>query len=76
MSAVLRFVTHRIIRHPGHKPTVAARCLWEACEWAADPGPDLAEVDRQCMAHTGRHAQHTKFLRSFEDVALVSPVSP
>ncbi|MER5500052.1 hypothetical protein ABT096_23000 [Streptomyces sp. NPDC002561] len=47
----MRYVKHRIIRHPEEQVNVA-------------------EVDRQCMAHTGLTG-HDVFARRFTDVALV-----
>ncbi|MFE2924537.1 helix-turn-helix domain-containing protein [Streptomyces goshikiensis] len=55
-------------------PTTVASCLYAGCGWAAVPGPDVAEVDRQCMTHTGLNSGHGRFLRGFEDVALVHRV--
>ncbi len=72
--SVIRYAEHRIIRDPETMPNVAANCLYEECGWAADPGPDVAEVDRQCMAHTGLNAGHGRFLRGFWDIALVHRV--
>lgn len=69
--SVVRHTEHRIIRDPETVPSVVASCLYEGCVWAAVSGPDVAEVDRQCMTHTGLNAGHSHFLRGFEDIALV-----
>lgn len=70
MSTLLRFVQHRIISHPDGEVTVSAQCLDGACGWVAGPIADVAQVDIDCMAHTGRTG-HPTFARRFEDVALV-----
>ena len=72
--SVIRHTEHRIIRDPKWPPTVVASCLHAGCGWAAVPGPDVADVDRQCMTHTGLNAGHGRFLRGFEDIALVHRV--
>ncbi len=72
--AVLRFVVHRIRRHPESEAVAAARCLHGACAWEAAPSLSVGDVDDQCMAHTGLNAQHTTFARTFSDVALVERV--
>lgn len=69
--SVIRHTEHRIIRDPETAPNVAASCLHPGCGWAARPGPDVAEVDRQCMTHTGLNSGHSRFLRGFWDIALV-----
>ncbi|XEC26574.1 hypothetical protein JAO84_19705 [Streptomyces fradiae] len=68
---VLRFVAHRIKRHPNSEATASARCLHGECEWEARPSTDVGHVDDQCMEHTGRNKDHATFARRFEDVALV-----
>ncbi|WP_327169062.1 hypothetical protein [Streptomyces subrutilus] len=73
MSTVLRFVQHRIISHPRGEVTVSAQCLDGDCGWSALPNPDVASVDVECMAHTGRTG-HPTFARRYEDVALVERV--
>lgn len=72
--SVIRYAEHRILRDPECTPITVASCLYAECGWAAVPGPDVAEVDRQCMTHTGLNAGHGRFLRGFEDVALVHRV--
>ncbi|MBT1187113.1 hypothetical protein HET69_24720 [Streptomyces sp. CJ_13] len=72
--SVIRYAEHRIVRDPECTPSTVASCLYEGCGWAAVPGPDVAEVDRQCMKHTGLNAAHGRFLRGFEDIALVHRV--
>lgn len=72
--SVIRYAEHRIFRDPESTPTVVASCLYADCGWAAVPGPDVAEVDRQCMTHTGLNSDHGRFLRGFEDIALVHRV--
>ncbi|APU44576.1 hypothetical protein BSL84_21525 [Streptomyces sp. TN58] len=71
----MRRAEHRIFRDPETTPTVVASCLHADCGWAAAPGADVAEVDRQCMTHTGLNAGHGRFLRGFEDIALVHRVA-
>lgn len=73
MSTVLRFVQHRIISHPEGEPTVSARCLSGDCDWSASPTADVASIDVDCMAHTGKTG-HPTFARRYEDVALVERV--
>jgi hypothetical protein len=73
--SVIRHTEHRIVRDPETSPTVVANCLYEGCGWVAGPGPDVAEVDRQCMTHTGLNPRHSRFLRRFEDIALVHRVA-
>jgi hypothetical protein len=73
--SVIRYAEHRIIRDPQSTPTVVAGCLSDGCGWSAVPGPDVADVDRQCMTHTGLNAGHTRSLRGFEDIALVHRVA-
>ncbi|MEV7525541.1 hypothetical protein [Streptomyces sp. NPDC091371] len=75
MSTVLRFVTHRIISHPAGGVTVSAQCLDAGCGWTAGPVADVAQVDVDCMSHTGRTG-HPTFARKYEDVALVTPFAP
>ncbi|MGW0468262.1 DUF7848 domain-containing protein [Streptomyces sp. NPDC003027] len=70
MSTVLRFVTHRITRHPDAEVTASARCLHDECGWEAHPRADVAGVDVDCMAHTG-DTGHGIFARRYEDVAVV-----
>ncbi|MEV6729364.1 hypothetical protein [Streptomyces sp. NPDC051364] len=72
--SVIRHTEHRIISDPETSPTVVASCLYAECGWAAVPGPDVAEVDRQCMTHTGLNAVRGRFLGGFEDIALVDRV--
>lgn len=72
----MKFVNHRIIPLPSSRPTVGARCLHESCDWAAGPSDDVADVDRQCMTHTGVRAYHRMFRRTYEDVAIVQTVNP
>ncbi len=71
VRTVLRFVTHRIKRHPESEATASAHCLHGGCDWEARPNTDVNKVDDQCMEHTGRLRDHTTFARRFEDVALV-----
>ncbi|MET3986912.1 hypothetical protein ABIC27_004809 [Streptomyces sp. PvR034] len=71
----MRFVNHRIIPLPRQKPRVSAKCLHESCDWVSPPSNDVAEVDRQCMSHTGLRPYHKMFRRSYEDVAIVQVVS-
>ncbi|CAL9380559.1 hypothetical protein SUDANB120_01048 [Streptomyces sp. enrichment culture] len=73
MSTVLRFVQHRITRHPQAEITASAQCLDPDCGWSALPTGDVASVDVECMAHTGR-TRHTTFARQYEDVALVERI--
>ncbi|MGW2588093.1 DUF7848 domain-containing protein [Streptomyces virginiae] len=74
MRSVIRHTEHRIIRDSETAPTVVASCLSADCGWSAVPGPDVAAVDRQCMTHTGLNHEHTRFLRGFEDIAVVHRV--
>ncbi|MFC8583164.1 hypothetical protein ACFUGD_01100 [Streptomyces sp. NPDC057217] len=73
VKAVLRFVTHRIGRHPDSEVTVTARCLNPDCAWEVSPTADLAQADVDCMAHKGLTG-HAIFARTFEDIAVVVPV--
>ncbi|MEV0638524.1 hypothetical protein AB0I77_26995 [Streptomyces sp. NPDC050619] len=67
--AVLRYVRHRIIRHPDIEPEHQAKC--SACGWASELSTTDAEaVDLACMQHTGRSG-HTQFSRSAAWVAFV-----
>ncbi|MGW7140266.1 DUF7848 domain-containing protein [Streptomyces xanthophaeus] len=75
MSTVLRYVEHRIASHPSGEITVSAQCLDGACGWTAGPVADAAQVDVDCMSHTGRTG-HPTFARKYEDVALVARVEP
>lgn len=72
VKEILRFVTHRITSHPEGEVTVSARCLHGECDWVAEPSADVAKVDVECMAHTGRNVSHDTFARRYEDVALVT----
>lgn len=72
--SVIRHAEQRIVRDPETAPTVVASCLYEGGGWTAVSGPDVAEVDRQCMTHAGLNAGHGRFLRGFEDIALVHRV--
>ncbi|WP_455678915.1 DUF7848 domain-containing protein [Streptomyces avidinii] len=74
VRSVIRHTEHRIIRDSETAPTVVASCLSADCGWSAVPGPDVAAVDRQCMTHTGLNQEHTRFLRGFEDIAVVHRV--
>ena len=67
--AVLRCVPHRITQHPDTDVTFEAECL--RCEWTATPLTDSAAVDLECMAHTGRHSEHTGFRRVCTSFAMV-----
>ncbi|WP_443047074.1 DUF7848 domain-containing protein [Streptomyces sp. HB2AG] len=69
--AVLRFVEHRITRHPDADVTFEAECL--RCDWQATPSPDGAAVDLECMSHTGRSG-HNGFRRICTSFALVTRV--
>ncbi len=74
MSAVksaLRFVTHRISRHPDCEPTVTAQCLRSGCGWSVAPTSDVERADVDCMAHTGETG-HAIFGRKYEDIAVVT----
>lgn len=70
MRRVLRYAQHRIIRHPEGQVNVAAPCQQRECCWQSSESSDVADVDRQCMAHTGLTG-HDAFTRKFTDVALV-----
>lgn len=71
MRSIIRHTQHRIIRDPKTTATVVASCLYADCGWSAVPSPDVAAVDRQCMTHTGLNQEHRRFLRGFEDIAVV-----
>ncbi|MDQ1044300.1 hypothetical protein [Streptomyces sp. V4I2] len=66
--SVLRYVKHRITKHPDTDVTFEAECL--KCEWQATPSTDGAAVDVECMGHTGRTG-HAGFRRICTSFALV-----
>ncbi|WP_442759723.1 DUF7848 domain-containing protein [Streptomyces zaomyceticus] len=70
MKAALRFVTHRITRHPDSEPTFTARCLKPDCGWSVAPTSDGERADVDCMEHTGRTGPAI-FARTCETVAVV-----
>lgn len=70
VKAALRFVTHRITRHPDSEPTFTARCLKPDCGWSVAPTSDGERADVDCMEHTGRTG-HAIFARTCETVAVV-----
>ncbi|MEU2116159.1 hypothetical protein ABZ567_10980 [Streptomyces sp. NPDC016459] len=70
VGTVMRFVTHRITRHPDSEVTATARCLNPDCTWEVAPTADVKQADVECMAHTGATG-HGIFARKFEDVAVV-----
>ncbi|MEV7855166.1 hypothetical protein [Streptomyces sp. NPDC088183] len=65
---VIRSVDHRIIQHPDIGLTYEAACL--SCGWAAQPSPDGAVVDEECMRHAGR-SNHRGFRRTATGFAYV-----
>ncbi|WP_443333103.1 DUF7848 domain-containing protein [Streptomyces sp. SS] len=70
IKTALRFVTHRIARHPDSEPTVTAECLRPGCGWSVAPTSDVKRADVDCMAHTGATG-HAIFARKYEDMAVV-----
>ncbi|MER6100287.1 hypothetical protein ABT154_31425 [Streptomyces sp. NPDC001728] len=70
IKSVMRFVTHRITRHPDSEVTVTARCLNPDCTWEVEPTADVAKADVDCMVHKGATG-HGIFARRYEDVAVV-----
>ncbi len=66
--SVLRYVTHRITQHPDTGVTYEAECL--RCGWKAGPSEGGADVDLECMRHTGRSG-HQSFRRVCTSLALV-----
>lgn len=68
--AVLRYVRHRITRHPDVKPAISARCMHGDCTWTIEKAVTVEAADNACMRHTGR-SSHGVFARTFEDVAVV-----
>ncbi|MFE8939931.1 hypothetical protein ACFYNX_20860 [Streptomyces sp. NPDC007872] len=66
--SVLRYVRHRIAEHPDTDVTFEAECLH--CKWSAQPSPDSAAVDVECMSHTGR-SNHKGFRRLRTSFAMV-----
>ncbi|WP_404959446.1 hypothetical protein [Streptomyces sp. 147326] len=64
-SSVLRYVEHRISRHPGTDVTFEAECL--RCDWQAPASDDGAAVDIECMSHAGRtgHQGFRRWCTSF-----------
>lgn len=70
VGTVMRFVTHRITRHPDAEVTVTAQCLKPDCGWSVASTSDVKQADIDCMAHTGATG-HGIFARKYEDVAVV-----
>lgn len=67
-GTVLRYVEHRITRHPDTDVTFEAECL--RCGWVAEPSADGAAVDVECMSHTGLSG-HGGFRRVCTSFAVV-----
>ena len=65
---VMRYVQHRISQHPHTEVTFEAECL--GCDWTARPSTDGADVDLDCLNHTGRSG-HASFRRVCTSFALV-----
>ncbi|MGW3952966.1 DUF7848 domain-containing protein [Streptomyces sp. NPDC004752] len=70
--SMLRYVQHRIAKHPNTDVTFEAKCL--RCDWAATPSTDDEVVDIECMRHTGLTPGHKDFRRSCTSFALVERV--
>ncbi|MBC2907593.1 hypothetical protein [Streptomyces cupreus] len=69
--SILRYVPHRITRHPDTDINFEAECL--KCDWTATPSIDDAAVDIECMRHTGA-TRHEGFRRICTSFALVERV--